>query len=129
NGNNAIAVEEATAALAAAPNADFTLSASDADSVQTLTFSIAVDPTPPQGCTAYDGGNPAHTNLLQITIPAISAIPGAPPGGSSSATGTLRIKAGPNAAGSWSFLVRVSDGLVTDQREVVLTVSRTNSAP
>jgi hypothetical protein len=127
--NYSIEVSESTVALAAAPVIDFGLSASDSDSLQDLAFSLAVDPSPPEGCIAYDASNPAHANLLLISIPTQAGFPGAPPSDSSSATGTLRVKAGPNAAGIWCFLVRVTDGILSDERAVTLTINRTNSSP
>jgi VCBS repeat-containing protein len=128
DGDNAIVVDESTVILASALHSDFNLSATDVDSNQDLRFSLAVDSAAPPGCTAYDFSDPAHTGLLQITIPSQSVTPGQP-NGPSSATGTLRTKAGPNAAGNWCFVVLVTDGVVTDERELMLTVNRTNSVP
>jgi uncharacterized repeat protein (TIGR01451 family) len=136
NSNNQITVNEATVPLAAAPANDFTLDASDIDSAQTLTFSLVVDNSGVvPGAIAYDPANPAITSLLQITIPSQTPTPGSPPSNSSTATGILEIKAGPNAAmgnpsQTYVFDIQVSDGaggVATEQ--VVLTVVQTNSPP
>jgi ELWxxDGT repeat protein len=129
NGNNSLTASESTVPLTAAPSIDVNLSASDSDFLQTLTFSLVVNPSPPPDCTAYDPSNSAQTSLLQISIPAQTASPGAPPNGTSSATGTLRVTPGPNAAGTWCFIVRTSDGIASDQHEVTLTVTSANSSP
>lgn len=134
--NDQITVNEATVPLNVATPVDFNLNASDLDSSQTLTFSLVIDTggTLPNGIP-YDPADPTQTSLLQISIPSQTPTPGQPPNNSSTAAGTLEIKAGPNAAmgnptQNWILGIQVSDGAGgATERRVILTVVQTNSPP
>jgi PKD repeat protein len=138
DGDDVITLAESTTPLPDAPVYAFSLSASDLDSDQTLSFSLVAPTTCPAGETAYDPNNPAHMGMLVIDVFTDSSTPGIPPDGQSTATGTLRIQPGPNAAGgeatkTWCFAVQVIDddvlGITTSVREVHLTITRTNQPP
>ncbi|MBP6003015.1 MAG: VCBS repeat-containing protein [Pyrinomonadaceae bacterium] len=116
DGDDALLVSEPTGTIANTQN-DFALSAIDADSGQTLAFSIIT----PGSCAGE-----ATPGFIGASIVGV-ATSGGPP---STATGTLRIAAGANAAGSYCFTLRVSDGIGgTAERTVALTISAANSTP
>ncbi len=138
DGDNLMATDESLVPLQATAGAYFPLAADDVDILQTLQFTMFVpDPDHPAaaGATRYDPSNPEHAGLLEIAIAAQTPAPGSPPAAASTATGTLRVQAGPNAAGdqpskAWCFGVQVTDdGGESHQRTVRLTVNRTNVAP
>jgi CSLREA domain-containing protein len=99
---------------------DFNLSASDLDSNQSLTFDLLTPSSCPGGQAGFAGAS-VFTDTRTFS---------SSPSTTSSATGRLRITAGPNDAGTYCLRVRVSDGAGgTATRDVALTITAANSSP